>query len=888
MNAVERRQGYPAGLIRVDLRSSAVPTLLAALLALAPACAPSRPVATESPVVRPPAIAECRPETGNQKPNTDLYGDPLPPGAIARMGTVRFRHSDIVNSVAFSPDGKQLASGSADRTIRLWETATGRELLRFEGHRDNIHCVAFSPDGKTLASGSDDETIRLWEVATGRELLTLKEHHHLVSSVAFSPDGKLLASGSADKAIILWAVPSGKEVRRLIGPQGQVQVVAFSPDGKTLASGSIDEALRLWDVASGHERLTLEGHKLMVESLAFSPDGKTLASGSWNNNVRLWDVSTGTETRKFEAPRDRDNAIDDLDDLLGSNRAISIAFSPDGKTLASGGLDKTIRLWTVATGKLLLETDKPADGLRCMAFSPDGSTLASGGLRTIRLWAVATGKELFAQHGHCDAVTDISLSPDGSTLASGSEVEGGIRLWEPATGKERLRLEVPCGNVKVAFSPDGKTLASGGLEKTIRLWDVATGTETRKLEAPRDRGKASDDSFSDYVKSIAFSPDGKLLAAGGHDKTIRLWEAGAGTSRVFIKGGQIFTAVAFSPDGKILATGGTESNPRLWNVDLGKELLELAGHQSMINAVAFSPDGRALASGSMDQTIRLWDAASGKELFRLKGGRDRRPAPTGLLVMPAGVVHSVAFSPDGILLAAGCEDGSIGLWEVASGTRLHDLEGHGGGVTSLAFFRNGKRLVSGHSNTTALVWDVDSPVMNLRDSAKPLNALWDDLSRDDARRALAAVNALVERGNEGATALLGDRLRPRPLDADRSARIRRLVVDLDHDDIDVRDKASRALETTGYDSEPALQKAVDASTSPEFKAKAGQILERLHAPYPIPPGEPLRRWRAMQVLEQIGSTPAREVLAMLEKESPSLRERREAKAALERLSRAQH
>jgi WD40 repeat protein/serine/threonine protein kinase len=609
-----------------------------------------------------------------------------------RVEPVALHDTTEVYSIAFRPDGEQLASAGRDGKVKVWDVRTRKVIHELSGHQPSYaFSVAFGPpDGRYLASAGADRKVRLWDLTTEREVFCGDgqpgEQVGVAYSVAYSPDGRHLVYGSEGKSAVVWDVADAREVFRLGEHTRAATSVAYSPAGGLLASGDWAGLLRIWDAKTGEILHNLpRAHDHRISALAFRSDGRWLATASFDRSLKVWDVTTGELVRPWRGH---------------SGVIVGLAFSPDGRRLASlGGEDRTVKLWDPWTGREIL--DLREDTLMChsVVFSPDGRRLASASSDgTIRIWDATpvTGdkKRESLTRQHDDDVLSVAFSPDGGSFAS-SGYDGTVRLWDARTGASRYKLPQPGKVLRVAFSPgDGRYLAAAMLmpDRTVvvKVFDAATGEERFPI------GEQS------WTFPMTFDPEGRYLLNEGPDHSVRVWDLRTRQETgVLGRHREYIFCLTFSPDGRRLASASMDGTVKVWPWDPARlrheQEPELTLHVRVTtgysNRVAFHTDSQHLATGGPEHTVQIWDVTQAGQKPQMLRGH-------------TGDVLAVAYSRDGRWFASAGQDTTIRLWDAKSGELRHTLRGHTGWVSSLAFSPDSQRLVSGSMDWTVKVWDL--------------------------------------------------------------------------------------------------------------------------------------------------------------------------------------
>jgi WD40 repeat protein len=833
--------------------------------------------------------AAADPSNTAPKQNADALGDPLPFGAILRMGTTRL-HNKGSAGLAFSPDGKTVYSASYG--IFASAVPTGKQLEPFkESAGMACYGLALSPDGKTLATAgpTTDKALCLWDVPTRALKANLKGHAAgTVWSVCFSPDGKLLVSGGGeeDGAVRVWDIASGTELHKWetgLDVRGNILSAVFSPDGRYVAASNqrignpAADFIRLWELKEGKQVWQTEGPPL-VSSLQFTPDGKRLYAGGAKGVVWVLDTANGKRSDR------------------GKLAGCPILLANEGKTLIS--------------------------------VSPEE------GMMSVRVCDAATGDLVRKLAGHGSYVKSLAVTGDGKTLASAS-YDGSIILWDMATGQRRTKLPGHEYLVQaVTYSPDGKTLATLGGDHTVRLWDAQTGKELHCLDAgPKRDFIASEPRSHTQAQALVFSPTGRVLAAPGPSGTVYFWDPATGQELARLEGHQRMpTSLVFAPDGKLLASGDQDGRIVLWSINDRREAcrLEVEGkaprHDYGVMRLAISPDGKTLVAGCVNEALRIWDldkkrlratyrcwATDGlffcdDGLLLAAGDLGRRYGDSALVrfllmdngeefrrltLMPGDLQSNcimgrrVTFviAPDGRSVAAVGDASPVVHWyERATNREIARFDGHDLGLLSVAFSPDGRFMATAGRDHTALVWDLFRAVSGAEVSSEEdwnknrANELWAALGENDPAKAYKAMSLLASKPERG-VALCKQHLSP--VKGKQRQTVEQLIDALNDDVFEVREAASQELIRRGPTSVRGVQGAINKSASVEAEKRLRQILVALHDA--TLNTDTLCLLRAIQFLEIIGSGDARAVLQSLAGGAPDASLTVAARAALERL-----
>ena len=847
---------------------------------------------------------------------------PLPPGARARLGTTDLWHAPVIRDLAFAADGKSFLSlSSSDAVVRQWDATSGTELRAFAGQKVRVTAFALSSDGRQLATVAGDRTVQLWNVATGKVIATWTRKV-APSSVAFAPDGKTLAvmPGDDPETVAVLEAASGKDLHTIKVDAGlDPRLGGFNPRFR--------------------DSLRMEG------VVVFSPDGKFLAIHA-SQTITLWDTTSHKRVRRYDVTRTDQprrgggGGFGGFNPFAGGGY-VGVQFSTDSQMLLAGSGAGGVLRWEVGS----VEPLEPLQTEAADAIAVGKGIIAAAGQRGLLIWD-ADGKRLH-QLVPESTLTVVACAPDGKTAVTGDR-EGHLRVWDVATGTERLQA---------GLRPVFRTLAVAGDavitgdEFALLRWDLA-GKVTKRLRL--DPASLAD---------LLLSPDGRTLAVRTNDGEVRLLDTTTGEARVTLEGKQrTLTSFQFSADGRWLAAlksqmvdagfGDPVTTDRgvfLFDARTGKEVCQFVGSAPLGNEFVFLPDSRTLVTASSGDGVCLWETLTGKlrrtlsgaaadrsldredalaNLFMRARGRGRpgrgfdpevsnfTMRPQQLAVSPngrtlaavqrnsvsltdlstgkrlarlegqTGIISCVVFSPDGRLLVTGGNDQMVHLWDGVTGKEIGPLSGHRGPVRLAVFMPDGKTLVTASEDHTALVWNVAEAVEAARQAirsvptSRPLEDLWTDLSGEDAQRADAALRELESRPSE-ALPTLKERLRPAAaVDAKMLAK---WVAELDAQKFNVRKDAVAELEKAGEQARPVLEAALKNAPSQELKRLVTDLLKKLdERRYPA---ELVRDLRVLEAVERIGSAEAVKLLETLATGAANDPRTHDAKAALERLKR---
>ncbi|AMV24306.1 ECF RNA polymerase sigma factor SigE [Gemmata sp. SH-PL17] len=892
----------------------------------------------------PPAVALA----SDEPPRADAPGDPLPPAALARLGSTRLRAGGRVERMAFSPDGTQLASWSGDShtndSLTIWDAKTGRALRRVDLPGARVDQLVWLADGRGIAlvRGSYDDRVPLiWEFTDEKgakpQLASREMKMGIVpvnpnpqdnerdSCYAINPDGKTLAIGRAgqlDRAreVRLCELKTGVKVDAL-KPLRAVAVhpascgeVHFTPDTKTLVvltrakqlgrdKFESEVLVSVWDVSTGDSKAQFKVATPFGNGIrtAVALSNTTLAIGLEKGDTSLWTLTTGKEQKLATGHENKKPGR--------GHGTYSVAFSPDGKTLATGGHDEVTKVWDVATSKLLHTLTGNHTWVEALAVTPDGKTLASAGQNgLIRLWDFATGADVCPQVGHKDAVSGVAFGSDGKTVVTGSR-DGTVRWWDSTTGADRRSISVLGGIGGFSFNPDGKSVLVSTCDGKLRTWDAVTGRENTPTNLPGDA----------KFGPLSFTPDGKYLVASS-GPNVAVWEWPGmklartielpKPTRVAPKDPKIRCAsecqvASVSTDGKWLVTvsycacsreqdgrvfgSGSDGVVDLWDFATGQRVRRLVTSQGTYRSGGFTADGLFLLTGA-GGTIQLADGRDGESFTgeinlidpiagRWVRGFDGPPVPKTVSFRYIG---SSALAPDGRTLYVSYSTGEVAVFEVATGLLRRTLAGRQGYVPALNVSADGSRMLSGGSDGTAIVWDATlagaAPKRGQPLTEADAEKRWEVISRSSPE----AFTALCELAGapDRAMPLLRKHMKPSPA-APSDAVLDRIFTDLGSGEPVTQKRATKELTEYGESAVPGVRKRLEGEPTAEARARALAFLKSFEKG--TLSAARLRQLRVVELLEGLGTPAARKFLAELAAGAPGTPLTTDAAATLKRL-----
>ncbi|MCG5435389.1 nSTAND1 domain-containing NTPase [Micromonospora foliorum] len=599
--------------------------------------------------------------------------------AFSHLRRVLSGHTDTVRSIAWSPDGRLIATGSRDNSIRVWDPDSGRTIAEFTGHDAMVEAIAWAPDSRRVASGSRDRTVKLWRVGADDPPPTLYGADDLIRGMAWSPDGEHVAAGAQDHHIHVWRTDTGDHTATLRGHTGDVYGLAWSPDGTLLASTSHDRTAVVWDFATGEQQTVLRGHTDFIEGLSWCPDGRRLATASGDQTIRIWDVTDG---RQLLLIRGHTDFVWD------------VSWSPDGRSLASASSDRTVRIWDVSDAREVAALRGHEDAVWGVAWSPDGTALASASSdHTARVWSILPrGAERQAFTGHTGGVRAAAWAADGSRVATASD-DGSVRVWNVASGVGST-FTGHAGTVwGVAWAPDGQRLGSCSNDGSVQLWRPDSLQPYRRLDEET------------ICEGLMWAPDNTRIATACRDGTASIWNATTGRRLLQLRGHSDWVVrVAWSPSGRMIATTSDDRTARVWDSSTGEELAVLRGHHNWVDGVAWSPDEQFVVTCSADWTSRIWAPRTGRHIRTLEGHEGR--------------VRTVAWSPSGDQIATGSYDRTVRVWSALDDAEPRVVGVHVDRVTSVAWSADGQTLLTASLDKSARLWPVQPDIDDLRSRAR--------------------------------------------------------------------------------------------------------------------------------------------------------------------------